>query len=508
MYNYFMNNKRDSGVLLPLFSLPGKYGIGTLGKSAYKFIDFLKECGFSYWELLPLNPINNDNSPYNTSDAFAYNYLYIDLEMLVDEKLLTSRDFQNVDFGNDATKINYSLLFKNRKDVLYKAFRRDDLDNKYFKECLDNNDLKDYVLYMCLKEKNNFKPWYNWKLEDRYYSEDLIDIVTKEFDKKYKFYIWIQAKFLQQWHKLHEYAKSNGIELIGEIPHFLGYDSTQMYIHPELFLVDKRNQITHVSGFPPDEFSKVGQKWGNPLYDWDYIKQDGYKWWNRRINSALKMFDYVKLNHFRAFYQTYAVPFRAINAKHGEYVFGPKKDFFLDKLDSNLIASDLGKYDEAITDFVNDLPYPVLRTTILGFTKNSISDNEKFLPTNLPSNSYSYIGNHDNNPLILTLYDMNKDEFNSFKKILEKECNKLNLDFNKNEKSIKYYAYKTIESLFASDANHITLQIQDVLLTRNVMRTNCPGTVNNNNWSYRILSTDLNKNIVSKFKEYNSKYNR
>lgn len=499
---------KDSGVLLPIFSLPGKYGIGTIGEYAYKFIDFLAKAGFSYWEILPLNPINNDNSPYSTSDVFALNYLYIDLEELIKEGLLSSRDLKDVDFGKNSKKIDYSLLFKNRKEVLFKAYRRDKNKDKLVKEAVKNNDLKDYAIYMTLKELNNYKPRYDRKLEDRFFSNEVEQFVMKEETKLFDYYLWTQAKFLIQWDKLHKYAKSKGISLIGDMPHFLSYDSTQMYIHPELFLVDKRNQIKFVSGFPPDEFSKVGQKWGNPLYDWEYMKQDNYKWRDRRISYGFKLYDYVKLSHFRAFYQTYAIPFRAVNAKHGEYIQSPKEDFFKDKLNMKLIASDLGKNDEAVEKFVSTLPFPSLRTIILPFVEKNIRNFEKNLPSNLPINSYSYVGNHDNNPLMQTFYSFYKNEFNNCKHIISEESKKLKIEYYEEDKSIKYHAFKIIELLFASNASHIILQFQDLLLTRDAYRINIPGKVSEDNWSYRIMSNDINDRLAQKFKELNLKYNR
>lgn len=499
---------KDSGVLLPIFSLPGKYGIGTIGQYAYKFIDFLEKAGFSYWEILPLNPVNNDNSPYSTSDVFALNYLFIDLDELIDEGLLSSRDLKDVDFGKNSKRIDYNLLFKNRKEVLFKAYRRDENKTKLIDDVIKNKDLKDFAIYMTLKEINNFKPWYDWKLEDRFFSSEVEQYVIKKENKLFNYYLWTQAIFLKQWEKMHNYAKSKGIALIGDMPHFLSYDSTQMYMHPELFLVDKRNQIKFVSGFPPDEFSKVGQKWGNPLYDWEYMKQDNFKWWNRRISYGFILYDYVKLSHFRAFYRTYAIPFRAINAKHGEYIESPKEDFFKDKLNMRLIASDLGKNDESIDKFVSNLPYPVLRTTILPFVEKNIKNYEKNLPSNLPINSYSYVGNHDNNPLMQTLYDFDKNEFNNCKQIIAEESKKLNVEYYENDKSIKYHASKIIELLFASNAQHVILQFQDLLLTREASRTNVPGKVLEENWSYRILSNDINDRLAIKFKELNIKYNR
>lgn len=502
-----VNNKKRSGVLLPLFSLPGKYGIGSLGQYCKKFIDFLSESKFSYWEVLPINMTNIEGSPYNLVDAFGTNYLYIDIDELIKEGLLNSRDIKGMNFCGDARNVNYPLVFETHRKLLFKAYKRDNLKSKYFKECINNKEIKEYAIYMTLKEKNNFKAWYDWELEDRYYCKEVEEYVLKNEEKLYLFYVWTQAKFKEQWDKIHDYAKSKNISLVGEISHFLGYDSCQMYMHPELFLVDKRNQITHVSGFPKDEFSNVGQKWGNPLYDWNYMKQDNYKWWNRRISEAFFYFDYVKLNHFRAFYKTYAIPFRAKNALKGEYIDGPKYDFFEDKLDQNLISSDLGKYSEDISKFALSLPYPVCRTTILGYVSFERKEFKKFLPSSLPINSYSYLGNHDNQPILLALKDLNEEDLLKVKEIIKEECTKLNVEFV-DSTNIKYLASKTIELLFASNANNVTLQFQDVLFSYSERRTNTPGTVSSLNWSHRFLSSDLVKSTVNKFIELNQKYNR
>lgn len=504
-----MGIQKDCGVLLPIFSLSGKYGIGTLGKSAYDFIDFLHDSGFSYWEILPLNPTIVDNSPYSTDSPLTYNTYYIDLEMLINDGLLNSRDFKGIEFSKTAQRVDYGKLYAHRDEILFKAFKRDKKLEPLFFECRKKEEFLDYAFFKVLKTRNNNKAWYDWKLEDRFYAADEKAKIIKENKKLIDFHIWTQYVFLKQRNLLHEYAKKKKINIIGDIPYFLSYDSLSMYCHPELFEIDKRNQITLVSGFPPDEFSKEGQKWGNPLYDWNYMKQDNYKWRNNRINLSLNVFDKIKLSHFRGFYQVYAIPFRAANAKKGTWIDGPKKDFFKDKFNLPLIASTLGKYDENFSNFIKNIVFPVLKTTILGFVPGNINDIGYCLPTDLTENTYAYFGNHDNMTLYGFISSLDKEQYKTFIKVVKKQAELLDVSFNDIESNNKkYIANIIIELLMNSKSNHVTLQFQDLLLLGNEARINIPGKIDSNNWTYRMLSNDIDSYLVNHFKEINIKFNR
>jgi 4-alpha-glucanotransferase len=499
---------KDSGVLLPIFAIASRYGIGTVGKAAYEFIDFLKSSGFSYREILPLNPTIYGNSPYATCDAFAFNYLYIDIDELIDDKLLSSRDLKGLDFGSNPRKVDYGKLYKERLSLLFKAYRRDKNKGSLFNELLNDREIVEYAIYMTLKVKNDFKAWYDRKLEDRFYSPSIESRILKEDKKTFSFFVWTQYIFLKQRDALHDYARSKKIKIVGDIPHFLSYDSVSMYFHPELFLIDKRNQLTYVSGFPPDEFSKFGQKWGNPLYDWQFMKQDGYKWWNKRIQEGLRLYDWVRLNHFRGFYKFYAVPFIAPNAKKGVMMDGPKEDFFKDKLDEPLIASDLGKYSKDIVSFVANFPYPCLRTIYQAFADSREEVRDGNLPSKLPINCVAYLGNHDNPPFAGFVRTIDRESLARLKNVMKSEADLANIDYDTLKDGARYITGKAIDILFASKALHVTLQLQDMLGLELDSRTNIPGVEDASNWTYRYMSHDLDSNIIQRFLRLNEESGR
>lgn len=492
--------KKDCGVLLHISSLPGKYGIGTLGKNAFKFIDFLSECGFSYWEILPIEDIGVGNSPFDIPSAYSLNYLLIDFEDLIEMGLLTSRDFTNLDFGDYPRKVDYVKLKSLKHKILRIAFRRFDKESPDFINFKDHSFRYQYALYETIKNQNNGKAWFDFKLEDRYYDDEIKNEYEKKFQSDIEYYFFLSYIFIKQWNKLHKYAKEKGIDIIGEVPHFLSFDCDAMYMTPELFLIDKRNIPTFVVGFPPDDFRKDGQKWGYPLYDWDYMSLNNYKWWRYRLDSAKLMYDRIKLNHFRGFYQIYAVNFRSKNGKKGKYVKGPGLKFINDiKKDYPLIANDLGVYSEEINEFVKETGLPSLRVVLSNFFATKFFS-ESFLPSNIEENTYLYIENHDNLPAKGFLENLSEDDYKIGNERIKNEAQKLGIKLVENP-SLYEKTLFLIEIVFASKADHVTLTMQDILFQGKESRMNEPGTVNNDNWCYRFLWHDLSdrsKNILKK----------
>ncbi len=495
-----MNNKKRSGVLLPLFSLPGKYGIGSLGQYCKKFIDFLSESKFSYWEVLPINMTNIEGSPYNLVDAFGTNYLYIDIDELIKEGLLNSRDIKGMNFCNDARNVNYPLVFETHRKLLFKAYKRDNLKSKYFKECINNKEIKEYAIYMTLKEKNNFKAWYDWELEDRYYCKEVEEYVLKNEEKLYLFYVWTQAKFKEQWDKIHDYAKSKNISLVGEISHFLGYDSCQMYMHPELFLVDKRNQITHVSGFPKDEFSNVGQKWGNPLYDWKKHKETGYAWWIQRIAYCKKAYDVVRIDHFRGFDEYFSIPYGDTTARNGHWEKGPGYDLFktveesLGKL--NVIAEDLGYLTDTVKQMVADCGYPGMKVFEFAFDSRDSSGTSNYLPYNYTENSVVYTGTHDNETMIGWLKNILPEERQMLKDYLH---------YDGDDDAV--LVDMSIDCIMASVSDKCIVPMQDYLKLDNTARMNKPNTLGNN-WMWRLDKNAFSDSLKERMRDITVKTNR
>ena len=501
-------NKR-SGVLCHISSLPGKYGIGNFGEASYKFIDWLSECGFSYWEILPLNATSYSNSPYQTNSAFAINPYFIDYDDLIDRKLLNSRDFQGLDFFDNARTINYKKIYGNNTILLMKAFKRFNKNDYEFNKFKNNQLYYDYAIYMALKERNGMKAWYDWKIEDRYYNSDVKNDLEKNNKDLIDYYFFVQYMLKLQWDKLHAYAKSKGIDIIGEIPHFLDFDSDAVYLHNEQFMLSKFNMMDVVAGFPPDEFTSQGQRWGEPLYDWSYMRTTNYKWWKERINQSLELFDYVKINHFSGFYKVYGINFRDKTNKNGSFYFGPGDEIFENYPRHNIFASDLGAYYKDVEEFVKKTEFKPLRTTILGLFYSTKPIYERFLPSNLEENSLSYIGNHDNATLKGKLEEIKEDDRKALIEKLRSECKKLRIDFDEKKVSMNHYLYEIIINLLLkSKAKYVTLTMQDILYRGNESRMNRPGIYSETNWVYRFLESDLTQSIKEKLKELNLMYDR
>lgn len=501
-----MERKFETGVLLHISSLPGRYGIGQIGQNAYNFIDFLSEAGFTYWEILPLNQTSFSNSPYQTLSAFGLNQYFIDYDLLVKDGLLNSRDFQGIKFFDDARKANFQKIFANSDKLLFRAYKRFNKNNIDFIKFKSNNFYLSYAMYMALKKKNDNKAWYDFRLEERYFNEDLQEEILSNNSEIVDYYLFLQFIFNKQWNALHEYAKRKNIKIIGEIPHFLDFDSASVFTNSEEFMLNKFNLMDVVAGFPPDEFTKFGQRWGEPLYDWNYMKSTHYKWWKKRIHQALDLFDYVKINHFSGFYKVYGIPFKEKSNKEGKFYFGPGLELFKEFKDAPILASDLGVYDKDVEKFVKSTGYTTLKTTLLSLFKTK-KIYEKFLPSALDYNSFAYIGNHDNNVLRDRIEILSINEKETFVAKLINECKNLNIELEKNKlNSNRYLSIKVIETLLASKAHFTSLMMQDVLNEGKDSRMNTPGTYSDNNWSYRFLNSDFNGNLVRNIKSIIERY--
>jgi 4-alpha-glucanotransferase len=492
----------ESGVLLHISSLPNKYGIGSIGKEAYKFVDWLSECGFSRWEILPLNPAGPANSPYQTNSAFAFNMAFIDLDLLIDDGLLKKIDLRGIDFGRDPELVDFKAVWDTRKDILTKAYKRFDKTNFEFSKFKDIDIYKEYALYMTIKSHNGNKAWFDWSLEYRVFTPLVKDYVLKNYYKEYEFYLFTQFIFLKQWRILKKYANNKGIKIVGDIPYYLSLDSVEFYFHPELFLVGKNNQIDYISGYPSDAFNKHGQRWGNPLYDWAYMKVNNYKWWNERISRALELYDYVLMNHFRGFYQFYSMPYSFMDNHKGFFMEGPRLDFFKDKRNLPLIAAGVGLKDDHVNKFIKDCGYPDIRILIFGLDGDILKNNHS--PYYYNQSCIVYSTNHDSLPLKAFLKEEKTDEFYSN---LKKVCDELAISYNSENKTIKYLFGILLSILYKSNARCIVLSMQDILMQDRGSRMNTPGTIKETNWCYRILSRDLeDKFIINKFKKLNKQY--
>ena len=494
-----MNQKRESGILLHIASLPNKYGVGTLGKEAFKFVDFLDKAKMSIWQVLPLAPTGFGDSPYQSVSSNALNYFFIDLDILKEKGLLTKSDIKHLKVKVE--KVDFEWQFNNKIPVLRKAFSNFDKKNPDFLKFINDGVYNDFSLYMALKSMNDFKCFKEFDLKYQNYSLK----IEKEISKtdEYLFWAWTQFEFLDEWKKLHDYAKSKGIKIMGDMPLYVAYDSAEVYKHKELFKLDDNHNMLVVAGCPPDIFSSDGQLWGNPIYDWEYMKKTNYKWWNDRINYMLKLFDIVRIDHFRGFDRYYEIDGNADTAKNGIWVDGPKFDLFKDKLDLNIVAEDLGIIDDGVRNLLRQTNYPGMKILEYAFDGHPDNDHK---PSNYDSNRIVYTGTHDNMPLMGYIDDLSENDRNIFISDLILEANKMNLKYKVN--NTKEICKTIIKMAFKSVADTCIIPTQDLLFEGKDKRMNTPSTLSKNNWSYRIKKRKLSLRLALKLKKYNQEYRR
>ncbi len=498
-----MSLDRKAGVLLHITSLPSKYGVGTLGDEAYKFIDWLKEANQSIWQVLPLVPTNYGDSPYQSVSSTALNYYLIDLDILHEKGLLLKKDYQNVIFSYNPKRVDYSLLFKEKIEILKKAFNNFDINDNKFKKFEKKGDYKDFAVFMTIKAMHNYSSFDKWVDGYKNYSEVLLNSIIENYNNDYLFWVWTQYEFLDEWNKLHKYAKSKGIKIIGDMPLYVAYDSLEVWKNPEMFILKEDHSPKLVAGCPPDCFTADGQLWGNPVYNWDYIKKTNYKWWNERIAKAFELFDYVRIDHFRGFDRFYAIDSSEKTARNGEWLDGPKFDLFKDKTDLKIIAEDLGFIDEGVIKLLKQTGYPGMK--IMEFAFDGNKDNEH-KPSNYTENYVVYTGTHDNEPLYSYIKNLDDYHLNIYKNDLKHECDLLNVKYRGRSK--KTLVYTTIELGYASKAKYAIFPIQDLLACDNDTRMNLPSTVSTDNWSYRISKRDLSEKLKDTLRDYSKKYRR
>ncbi len=494
-----MIDKRKSGVLLHITSLYSNDLIGTLGKSAYEFIDWLKLCGFSIWQILPLSITGYGNSPYQSISSIALNYYLIDFDILKEKKLLEEKDYSYFKKMKNKS-CDYEKLFLNKIPILKKAFNNFKKNNKFI-TFEQNGVYKDFAVFMTLKVLNNYKPFYEWE-KNKIYNKHLVESIIKKYPDEYLFWVWTQFEFLNQWNKLHSYAKKNNIIIIGDIPLYVAHDSVEVWKNKELFMFSD-SKLKYVAGCPPDDFSKEGQLWGNPVYDWEYHKKNNYKWWDNRINYMFLLYDYIRIDHFRGFDRFYAIDYDSKTAKNGIWLDGPKFDFFKDKTKLNIIAEDLGFIDYGVKKLMDSTKYPGMK--ILQFAFDGICNNEH-KPSNISKNNVIYTGTHDNQTLKSYIKNLDENKFIIFKKDLNDECIKFNVKPNFN--SIKNIIDTIILLSLASSAYFVIFPLQDLLYLDDNFRMNIPSTISNNNWKFRITKKDLSISLAKNLNKLNKMYNR
>ena len=467
---------RSNGILMPIFSLPSKYGIGTLGKSAFEFVDFLEKSGQTYWQVLPIGTTSFGDSPYQSFSSYAGNPYFIDLELLEAQNLITKEEIEAYDFGSDNTRINYELIYKSRYKILRKAYERFIKNPPCdYEKFLNKNAfwLNDFALFSCLKDLHNGASFDCWKEDYKTRNPESLAQISREYKKELEFYKVVQYLFFSQWYALKNYANQKGIYIIGDIPIYVAFDSADVWSAPEQFLLDENLKPKSVAGCPPDAFSDEGQLWGNPLYNWNYMKKNGFAWWINRIGFACKVFDTVRIDHFRAFSAYYSIPFGDKTAQNGVWKKCPGRALFK-KLNEtlgelNIIAEDLGTIDDDVRALLKYTGFPGMKVLQFAFS----TDNESsYLPHNIGKNCVVYTGTHDNDTAIGYMLEADKDEVKFARDYLRISEND---SFN----------WALIKSAMQTAADTCILQMQDFLGLDNHARINKPSTVGVN-WQWRI----------------------
>src|ERR1035437_4250965 len=391
---------RTSGILLHITSLASPYGVGTMGKEAYEFVDFLEKTGQSYWQVLPVLTTGYGDSPYQSFSTFAGNPYLIDLDMLSEDGLLQKDEYDAIDFGDDPERVDFGKLFARRSPLLRKAYARGaDRDRDDFDVFCAKNTywLTDFGLYMALKEHFGYRSYHMWPVDIRNREKEALATYMKLLSDDVRFYQYVQFLFFNQWMKLKLYANSKGIQIIGDIPIYVADDSADTWSHKELFWLDEDCVPVKVAGVPPDGFTTDGQLWGNPLYLWDVHREQDYDWWHRRILAALSMYDVVRIDHFRGFASFYAVDFGEITARNGVWMKGPGLELFASIKPQikrfRIIAEDLGYMDDTVRQLLADSGFPGMKIMLFGFDSRKETDDA---PYKHMGNCVSYIGTHDN----------------------------------------------------------------------------------------------------------------
>ena len=482
---------RSAGILLPIFSLPSRYGIGCFDQAAYDFVDWLADAGQTYWQILPLAPTSygpSSDSPYQSYSAFAGNPYFISLEALIEEGVLTKEECDAVDFGTKAHDVDYDKLHEHRFKLLHLAYERSDISKNpdYLKFVEENHWwLADYALFMAVKTFFKETGWCTWPEDIRLHWGFALDYYRETLYFDVEFQQYLQYQFFKQWRALKTYANDKGIQIVGDIPIYVSMDSADVWAHPELFQLDDQNMPTAVAGCPPDSFSATGQLWGNPLYRWDYHKNTGYEWWITRIWHSFQLYDVVRIDHFRGFDEYYAIPYGSETAMNGHWEPGPGLELFScmeEKLGWHpVIAEDLGLITDSVRKLVRDTHFPNMKVIQFAFETYDRNAQNEYLPHNFGENCVVYTGTHDNETLVGWLEGMDPE----LKKVIRGYlCDEYTPDKK---------LYRSVLALtLRSNAHTCIVPIQDYLGLDNSCRTNQPSTVKKN-WRWRLKPGEVTK---------------
>ena len=472
--------ERGAGILMPVFSLPSTYGCGTLGKEAFDFVDFVKATGSKYWQVLPIGPTSFGDSPYQGFSAFAGNPYFIDLKKLIEAGLLVKNELDKIDWGKDPEHVDYGKLYENRYKVLRTAFKKTEgkyketaaykkfeKDSKYW--------LEDYALFMSVKDSFGGRSWQEWDADIKLRKPSAMKKYREELAEEIEFQKYMQFTVFEQWHAVKDYANKKGIRIIGDIPLYVSMDSADCWAHKEIFEFDEDVKPINIAGVPPDAFSEDGQRWGNPIYNWEYLEKNDFKWWRERMRANASLYDVIRIDHFIGVVNYWSIPAKAKTAKKGKWIKGPGEKL-TNLIDSvvgaeNVIAEDLGVLTKPVTDLMEKCGYPGMRILEFGCDGNS---GNPYLPHNYKHpNCVVYAGTHDNETLAGWLKNQDRWHFDWMKGyfgILKDE--ELHMQI--------------IRKMYESTANTVIFQMQDLLKLDNKARINEPATCGTN-WQWRML---------------------
>lgn len=487
-------------MLLPIASLPSPYGIGGFSKEAYEFIDLLEETGQKLWQILPLGPTSYGDSPYQSFSTFAGNPYFIDLDTLVEKGWLTKEACEASDYGDNESYIDYGRIYDSRFVLLKQAFLNSDVlsDEKFTEFCKANQHwLPDYALYMALKNQNDGKSWIEWEEEIRLRKPEAVEYYKKELEEECNFYEFLQYEFHEQWTKVKEYAHEKGIQIVGDVPIYVAFDSADTWANPELFQLDEKNLPLGVAGCPPDAFSATGQLWGNPLYNWAYHKKTGYDWWLKRIAYCFDLYDIVRIDHFRGFDEYYSIPYGDETAVNGHWEKGPGMDLFntvkekLGELD--IIAEDLGFLTESVFQLLKDSGYPGMKVLQFAFDPSEDSD---YLTYKYQRNCVVYTGTHDNDTTA-----------GWFEKLSDGDKNVALRYMNSFYTPKEEQHWDLIALAMRSTADTCIIPVQDFLGLGSEARINMPSTLGDN-WKWRMTKGAFSEELKEKIRRMTKLYGR
>ena len=492
--------ERGAGILLPISSLPSPYGIGTMGRDAYDFVDMLKRAGQKYWQVLPIGPTSFGDSPYQSFSAFAGNPYFIDLATLIAEGLLKKEEVESYKWADSDDEIDYARIYRQRFEVLRKAFGRSEhKDSRDYADFIEENEqwIDDYALYMAIKADHNNREWLVWEPAIKKRKPEAMAAYREKLGEDVEFYKFLQFKFYEQWMPLKEYANRNGISIIGDIPIYVALDSADVWANTDQFQLSGSLAPAVVAGCPPDMFSSYGQKWGNPIYDWDVMEKDDFAWWKKRIAASAKLYDVIRIDHFIGIVRYYSIPANG-EPKDGYYRQGPGKKL-IDAIDSaigssKVIAEDLGVVVPEVQKLVKESGYPGMKVLEFAFDGNTANE---YLPHNHAKNYVAYIGTHDN--------DMLKSYISGQSEELQEYMMKYLM-----ANSLDDVAEKMIHALYMSSADTVILQMQDILGKDNSARMNYPSTLGGN-WKWRLTkgaTWEFTQEHIDKLRDLTRLYGR